>query len=748
MHELELWAGHECTVNRVGRSFFDQTVRTGHEDRLGDLDLFAELGVKALRYPLLWERTAPLKPSRRDWRWSDARLGRLQELGVRPIAGLVHHGSGPAYTNLLDPLFAVGLAAHARAAAERYPWIEAWTPVNEPLTTARFSALYGHWHPHKADERSFWTALLNQIDATRLAMREIRKVNPAAQLVQTEDLGKTYSTRAVAHQASHDNARRWMTWDLLCGRVTPDHPLWERLAHYGLADRLADIAADPCPPDVIGINHYLTSDRFLDHRCERYPDDRCGANEFMRFADVEAVRVLQPAPGGLEERLQETWARYGLPLAVTESHNGCTREEQMRWTNEAWQTAGRLRERGVEVQAVTVWSLLGAYDWNSLLTQPHGHYEPGAFDVRGSSPRPTAMATMLKTLARGGEPHPVLAGQGWWRRDIRLQFQPVFRSVDYPEPRRSWQVGGGKPRPLLITGATGTLGKALARACEWRGIDYVLTDRAALDLADAGSIARALEVNRPWAVVNAAGWVRVDEAEAQAAACHAANAEGAIALARACAERDIAFTGFSSDLVFDGAKAGAYDETDPVCPLGVYGHSKAACEAGVLGAGGKALMIRTAAFFSPFDPYNFAAQVVRRLAGGHGVDAADDLIVSPTYVPDLVDATLDLVIDGESGLWHLANQGQASWAEFARLLAEAMRLDANLVRGRPAASFGWAAPRPRQAALSSTRGWIMPSLDNAVARFAAMLAAVDFEAEAEAWIDRVAAPASPNPARQ
>ena len=176
MHELgcgstglELWGGHECTVNRVGDRYLDQTVRTGHEHRLSDLALFADLGFSALCYPVLWERIAPDRPDERNWAWTDERLGEIRRLGMRPIAGLVHHGSGPRYTHLLDQGFATGLADHARAVAERYPWIEAWTPVNEPLTTARFSALYGHWYPHARDEGAFYGALLNQIDGVRLA---------------------------------------------------------------------------------------------------------------------------------------------------------------------------------------------------------------------------------------------------------------------------------------------------------------------------------------------------------------------------------------------------------------------------------------------------------------------------------------------------------------------------------------------------------------------------------------------------
>jgi dTDP-4-dehydrorhamnose reductase len=389
MSGLELWGGHECTVNRVGDQFFDQTVRTGHQDRSSDLVKWAEVGFKALRYPVLWERISPERPDRYDWAWTDERLALIRSLGVRPIAGLTHHGSGPRYTSLIEDSFATGLAAHAKAVAERYPWLEAYTPVNEPLTTARFSALYGHWYPHLRDEAALWVALLNEVDATRFAMREIRKVNPAAQLIQTEDLGYTHSTKPLQEQARFENERRWLTWDLLTGKVTPGHVFWERLEWAGLADRARAIADDPCPPDVLGLNSYLTSERFLDHRFTRYPEHTRGGNGRMNYADVEAVRVADPGPLGLERLLEQAWDRYGLPVAITESHNGCTREEQMRWFYDAWLSAVRLRERGVDVRAVTSWALIGGYDWNRLLTAAQGHYELGAYDIRGGDLRPT-----------------------------------------------------------------------------------------------------------------------------------------------------------------------------------------------------------------------------------------------------------------------------------------------------------------------------------------------------------------------
>jgi dTDP-4-dehydrorhamnose reductase len=567
-------------------------------------------------------------------------------------------------------------------------------------------------------------------------MREIRKVNPAARLIQTEDLGRTYSTRAVKHQADYDNERRWMTWDLLCGRVTKEHLLWPRLEALGFGDRLRAIADDPSPPDVIGVNHYLTSDRFLDHRLDDYPPERHGGNEFMAYADVEAIRVALPAPAGLEGVLDEAWTRYGRPLAVTEAHNGCTREEQVRWVREAWDVAHRLRERGAEVCAVTAWALLGTYDWNSLLTRHIGHYEVGAFDVRTGAPRATAIAAELRRLGTGGsEIHPATQGPGWWRRDIRMEFRPAFRTVDSPEPRPEWRTGQAPARPLLIVGASGTLGKALARACEWRGIDYRLTSRRELSLDDADSIARVLDRCDAWGVINAAGWVRVDDAEAEAAACMAANAEGAIRLARLCRDRGLPMAAYSSDLVFDGRKDRPYVESDAPRPLNVYGQSKARAEREILDLGGRPLMIRTAAFFSPFDPHNFAAHVLRTVGSGQELTAAKDLVVSPTYVPDLVDASLDLLIDGETGIRHLASPGEVSWAEFARRIARALDLDERLVRAVECAAFGWPASRPAYAPLGTEHAQVMPSLDNAIARYAAIVTEAEFVAEAEAIAD-------------
>jgi beta-glucosidase/6-phospho-beta-glucosidase/beta-galactosidase len=428
MDHVELWGGVECTCRRVGDAYSDQLMRSGHRDRLADLDRFAELGLRTLRYPVLWEHVAPTSLDQPDWRWPDERLARLQALGIEPIAGLVHHGSGPRYTALSQPDFATGLARYAGMVAERYPWLRYYTPVNEPLTTARFSGLYGLWYPHGTSDTVFVRLLYHQVLATKLAMQAIRRVNPAAQLVQTEDLGQTHSTPALAGQAAFENHRRWLTFDLLSGAVTRQHPLWSYLRRHGLSSaELLTLRQDPLPPDILGLNYYATSERFLDDRLARYPGRSAlqAAPGRPAYVDVEAVRVADATPAGLENLLCQAWTRYRRPVAVTESHLGCTREEQMRWLNQAWQATNRLRARGVDVRGLTVWSLLGAYDWANLLTRDGASYESGVFDLRGGQPRPTALFKMVQNLIRrGSHEHPVLHGPGWWQRPTRFYATP------------------------------------------------------------------------------------------------------------------------------------------------------------------------------------------------------------------------------------------------------------------------------------------------------------------------------------
>src|SRR4051812_25744801 len=123
-NSLELWGGLECTVNRVGDHYFDQLEWSGHHERIEDLDLFARLGFRNLRYPFLWEKFAPEGLTQPNWQWAEERIARAEKLNLSLIAGLVHHGSGPKYTSLLDLDFPKKLADYAFAFAQKFPQID------------------------------------------------------------------------------------------------------------------------------------------------------------------------------------------------------------------------------------------------------------------------------------------------------------------------------------------------------------------------------------------------------------------------------------------------------------------------------------------------------------------------------------------------------------------------------------------------------------------------------------------------
>ncbi|MBC7745783.1 MAG: sugar nucleotide-binding protein [Flavobacterium sp.] len=710
--KINIWGGIECTYNRVSDSYFDQLHFSGHYERDGDIDLFASLGITKMRYPVLWEKLNPDKDLVIDWSFTEKKLNRLRELNIEPIAGLVHHGSGPSYSTIFDDSFAINLAAYAEKVAEKFPWIAYYTPINEPLTTARFCGLYGVWHPHKKDDESFVKILINECKATVMAMQTIRKINPDAKLVQTEDLGKTYSTPMLKYQADFENERRWLSFDLLCGRVTPVHPLWQYLICSGAKkDDLFYFIRHACPPDIIGFNHYPTSERFIDENLENYPGHTHGSNLQHQYADVEAVRVNHQEVLGFKGLLKEAWNYFKIPMAVTEVHLHCTREEQLRWFHNIHKSAQELKNEGINIVAITAWAMLGSYGWNKLLTKENGQYESGVFDVRSGFPRPTLLTQLIKSYSNN-QPfiHPVLENPGWWNSDKRIIYPDTL-------PLQLNKNSSHCTSPVLITGKTGTLGNAFFRSCVLRGISHQLLNRQELNIENIDQIEQVIKNVKPWAIINTAGFVKVDEAEDDSQNCFNANTAGAENLALICKKYNVKLLTFSSDLVFDGNKMHPYLENDLVSPLNIYGQSKADAEKSVLNIYPSALVIRTSAFFGPWDQYNFAAYILNSFQNNLPVNAPDDVYISPTYIPDLVNTSLDLLLDGESGIWNLANGGELTWADFAVEIAIISSNNSKLINKVSLLEMDYKAKRPIYSVLKSKHGTLLPSLENALERF-------------------------------
>jgi dTDP-4-dehydrorhamnose reductase len=686
---LELWGGLECSIVRIANSYRNLIDETGHTERNEDLAALQSLGIKKVRYPILWETVAPRCPDACDWTWTDERLYELCRMGIEPIAGLLHHGSGPIYTNLLDPDFPKLLARYAQRVAARYPWLTSFTPVNEPLTTARFSCLYGHWYPHRRSMRDFLQALLIQCKGVVLAMRAIRQVTPTARLVQTEDLGRVFSTPALSYQADFENERRWLSFDLLCGRVGRNHPWYDVFMANGADERdLALLLEGDCRPDIVGINHYVTSDRYLDEQLHHYPQHSWGGNAHGSYADVEAVRIdIRPNDDlGIKARLSEAWKRYHMPVAATEVHLGCTREHQLRWLNEAWNAAHQLRAGGQDIRAITVWALFGSIDWSSLLVSRRRQYEPGAFDIRGLKPRRTALAGAARALAKDGKfAHPVLDAQGWWQRDDRYYVQ---HSVKCGDIRKR-----GMPIAIFASGDL-SLVELLADTCTKRGLACSI-----VQLED--DQREQICVKHAWAAVNidARLFRRLHECGYNKSS--KATIVNTKHVAEACGRARIPLVHFSSDLVFDGSLGRAYVEQDAVSSKDA-GYDLVAAESAVLRTCEEALVVRVGPLFG----------LPRESPATFEQDRRSHISVSPTFAPDMCQAVLDLLIDGERGTWHLANRGAIRPSDFAKMMRELPQ------GGNNSSATGCSNYSSRNFALSSSRGEIMPSLADAIARFA------------------------------
>jgi dTDP-4-dehydrorhamnose reductase len=711
---VPFWGGIECSINRIDDEFHDQLEMGNYYSDPAKLQAVIDLGIQTLRFPILWEKHQPQLDREIDWKWANEQLEKLRGNKITPIIGLLHHGSGPIFTDLLDNNFPELFASYAAKVAAKFPWLTFYNPINEPLTTARFSGLYGLWYPHKKNDVSFIKILLNELKGIVLAMKEIRKVNPQAKLVQTEDLGKTYSTALLSYQASFENMRRWLTYDLLCGRMDVHHPLWNYFMRLGIeAEQLEFFHLNTCKPDVLGVNYYLTSERYLDENLSNYPANTYGGNGIHSYADVEAVRVVMQKPYGLSLLLNEIWTRYRIPIGLTEVHLQCSRDEQVRWLKEVYDIAVKTKQDGIDICGITSWALFGSYGWDRLLTDFPGNYETGAFDACNKKVRPTAVAKLIASLINDTPIFNEITNiPGWWKCDERYFW---------PKKNKNQVQKTGAVRPIIIIGKNGTLGTAFARICKQRKFHFFILDREQADICDFKKLELMFTYYKPWAIINAAGFVDIDKAEECQDKCYRENYLGVRKLGILCERLKIKLLTFSSDQVFDGRTSIAYNESDLTNPLNTYGHSKQLAESFLKNINPSSIIVRTSAFFGPWDQYNFITKMLVGVSSGARFAAVNDCTISPTYVPHLVHASLDLLLDDAEGIWHLANKGETTWYQWARTVSNLAGYSEDLIMAE-SNEIGFA-KKPAYSALVSQKYFHMPTLDVANLKYLEQLSA-------------------------
>lgn len=263
---------------------------------------------------------------------------------------------------------------------------------------------------------------------------------------------------------------------------------------------------------------------------------------------------------------------------------------------------------------------------------------------------------------------------------------------------------------ILLTGASGQIGYELERSLQGLG-EVVALGRAQMDLARLDQVRDVIRALRPGLIVNAAAYTAVDQAEAEPALVHRINAEAPAVMAREAKALGAALVHYSTDYVFDGRKAGAYLETDASAPLNVYGQSKLAGEQAIAAAGGAHLILRTSWVYG-MRGNNFLLTMLRLAKEGRELRVVNDQLGAPTWSRTVADSSALILAQARnegagwwqrnSGVYHLAAQGQTSWCGFAEAIMAAAGIQCVLT---PIASDAWpaAAARPRNSVMSSAR---------------------------------------------
>jgi beta-glucosidase/6-phospho-beta-glucosidase/beta-galactosidase len=352
------------TINN-GRTRVDQMEACDHYARWReDFDLLDDIGIHFLRYGPPIHRTF-LAPGKYDWEFSDITFAELKRRDITPIVDLCHFGVPDWLGNFQNPDFASQFAVYAGAFADRYPWVQLYTPVNEMFICAIFSAKYGWWNEQMTTDRSFVTALKNIVKGNVLAMMEILKRRPDAIFIQSESSEYFHAdSPAAIGPAEIMNSRRFLSLDLNYGRRV-DSEMYEYLMDNGMTREeyhffLHNHLKQHC---ILGNDYYYTNEH------------RVHANG-MTEASGEVF--------GYAEITRQYYNRYRLPVMHTETNmrEGPNGDEAVQWLWKEWANVLRIRNVGIPTVGFTWYSLTDQVDWDTALREQNGNVNPlGLYDL-------------------------------------------------------------------------------------------------------------------------------------------------------------------------------------------------------------------------------------------------------------------------------------------------------------------------------------------------------------------------------
>lgn len=356
---------NSCPTIQGGKVRVDELEKTGHYARWkDDFDLVDSLGIRFLRYgPPIYKTW--LGEGRYDWSFADETFNDLRRRDIIVIADLCHFGVPDWIGNFQNLDFAKLFPAYVCAFAERYPWVQLFTPVNEMYICAQFSASYGWWNEQLSSDRAFVTALKNIVLANVRAMEAILKVRPDALFVQSESTEYFHAANPDAiGPAEVMNSRRFLSLDLNYGRRV-ESEMFEFLMDNGMTREEY---------------HFLMSQR-LRHYCIM-GNDYYATNEHRVAPDGSTSPSGEVF--GYDEITRQYYARYGLPVMHTETNmlEGPNGDEAVYWLWKQWANVLRLRNDGVPIVGFTWYSLIDQVDWDTALREQNNRVNPlGLFDL-------------------------------------------------------------------------------------------------------------------------------------------------------------------------------------------------------------------------------------------------------------------------------------------------------------------------------------------------------------------------------
>ena len=352
------------TINN-GRKRVDEMEKCLHYARWrDDFELVRELGVRFLRYgpPL---HTTFRGPEHYDWNFADQTFAALKSTGIVPIVDLCHFGVPDWIGNFQNPDFPALFAAYAGAFAERFPWVQLYTPVNEMFICATFSAAYGWWNEQLRSDAAFVTALKNIVKANVLAMHAILDQRPDAIFIQSESSEYFHAENPAAiRPAEWMNSRRFLSLDLNYGRKV-NSDVYEFLMDSGMTRD----------------EYHFFMNNNLKHHCV-LGNDYYITNEHHVSAD--GMTYFAGDIFGYNEITRQYYDRYRLPVMHTETNlkEGPNGDEAVKWLRKQFANILRVRNSGVPTVGFTWYSLTDQVDWDTALREDNGTVNPlGLYDL-------------------------------------------------------------------------------------------------------------------------------------------------------------------------------------------------------------------------------------------------------------------------------------------------------------------------------------------------------------------------------